>query len=132
MNLLFGSGTLSTAYYFPTQGLYQQALTDAIVQDWQGYIEVFASMLEEWQDETLTFNGIYTLNGISLDGIWEKGKFRVVIHPNGSSNTQIKISNGEGSITAKGQKNKFTSFSVGQLQVLEFDGNQPIILSNKS
>ncbi len=94
--------TLATAYYFPTHGLYQQAYTDALVQDWQGYVNIFACLVDAWNIAPLIFKGLYTLNGVSVEGIWDNGKIDVLLHPNGTSNIKIKISTATGVIGISG------------------------------
>ena len=122
--------TLATAYYFPTQGLYQQAYTDALVQDWQGYVNIFACMTDEWKKAPLAFKGLYTLNGVSVDGKWDNGKINIMLHPNGASNIKLKISTLTGPISVGSEKNKLKSFNAGEIVTLEFDGDKPIRLFN--
>ena len=122
--------TLNTAYYFPTHGLYQQAFTDALVQDWRGFIDLFACVLDTWKDTSFSFKGIYTLNGISVDGIWDHGKISVILNPNGAREIELRVSEELGTIAASGQKNHIRSFSGVDIVTLVFDGNTPVVLSN--
>lgn len=122
--------TLNTAYYFPTHGLYQQALTDALVQDWQGYVELFACMMEEWKTQKISFKGLYSLGGVSVDGHWDNGKFSVIIHPNGAGSVQLKISTVTGTIQISGDKNEIRLCKAGEKILLDFLDNQSIQLFN--
>lgn len=122
--------TLHTAYYFPTHGLYQQAITDAIVQDWQGFTDVFATILRDWRDKRIDFKGIYTLNGVSLDGLFDKGKFRIVIHPNGAEKMEIRINSKQKQIAVKGGKNNPKSLKPGQIATIVFNGSDAVVLES--
>lgn len=122
--------TLHTAYYFPTQGLYQQALTDALVQDWQGFTDLFACVLKKWHDKRFAFKGIYTLNGVSVDGVWDNGKFRVTLHPNGAEKLEIRVSAGQSTVNVNGNKNNEKSMNPGDIVTISFDGNNPVVLEN--
>ena len=122
--------TLHLSYYFPTQGLYQQAFTDALVQDWQGYTELFGCIIDGWKQERVAFKGLYTLNGVSVDGYWDSGKMRVVLNPNGADHVRIMVSTAEGTIQAKGQKDGVDGFLPGEIVEFAFEGEQPIVLYN--
>jgi hypothetical protein len=122
--------TLSTAYYFPTQGLYQQAYTDALVQDWQGYIEVFAALMPHWKNKTFSFKGITSLNGVSVDGSWENGKIRLLLHSNGAKHIDLKVSSVSGNISVKGDANDMGAFRAGEIVRLEFEADRTIEIIN--
>ncbi len=123
--------TTKLSYYFPTHGLYQQAFTDALVQDWEGYVNIFGCLLDNWKNDQLSFKGITTLNGVSVDAIWNKGKYRIELHPNQSTFVEVKVSAGEGSIKVSGDKNAVTTLQKGEVMKLEFNGNEKIVLSNE-
>lgn len=122
--------TLHTAYYFVTQGLYQQALSDALVQDWQGFTDIFATVLPQWEKQRFSFKGLYTLHGVSVDGVWDNGRFRIVLNPNGADQLLIRISDGTGEIKVSGAKNDVNTIQTGEKVLVIFDGNNPIVLSN--
>ncbi len=122
--------TLHTAYYFVTQGLYQQALSDALVQDWQGFTDVFATILPQWKNERFSFKGLYTLKGVSVDGVWDNGSYRIVLNPNGADELPMRISGGTGEIKVSGAKNHINTFQAGEKILVVFDGNNPVIFEN--
>ncbi|TVQ11167.1 MAG: hypothetical protein EA361_12995 [Bacteroidetes bacterium] len=122
--------TLSTAYYFVTHGLYQQALSDAIVQDWQGFVDIFSSILPQWADQRFSFKGLYTLHGVSVDGVWDNGHFRIVLNPNGASELPLRISRGTRKIKVSGAVNDPETIEPGEKVVVVFDGNNPVIIRN--
>ena len=123
--------TLSTAYYFPTEGLYQQAYADAILQDWQGYMELFGCLLSDWRKHSITFKGLHTLNGISVDGNWNQGEIDITIHPNGAKSIPLKISSINGKLIAEGQQEGPRIFDAGEQINLVFNENKTIHITNK-
>jgi len=111
-------------------GLYQQAITDALVQDWQGYTEVFASLIPKWRNQHFSFKGLYTHNNVSIDGTWDNGKFYLKLKPNGAAKITIKISlPQEEKLMITGSEN-LTNAVSNELLELEFDGNTKIEISN--
>lgn len=122
--------TLHTAYYFVTHGLYQQALSDALVQDWQGFTDIFACILPQWAYQRFSFKGLYTLGGVSVDGVWDNGRYRIVLNPNGANELPIRISGGTGNISISGAKSDIRTIQTGERLLLVFDGNNPVVLSN--
>ena len=62
-------------YYFTTNGLYLQALTDAICQYWRGTVDLFAALLPEWEEDAFSFRGLRTPGGIEVSGEWDAGCF---------------------------------------------------------
>lgn len=123
--------TLHTAYYFPTHGLYQQALTDALVQDWQGFTDIFACMLPGWKDKRFAFKGIYTSGGVSVDGVWDNGKFRITLYPNGAEKLDIRVSEGQSDVKVKNDKNGLKSFNPGEIVTIGFEASEPVILERR-
>jgi len=122
--------TLATAYYFVTHGLYQQALSDAIVQDWQGFTDIFACILPQWETQRFSFKGLYTLQGVSVEGVWDNGSFRIVLNPNGAKELPVRISGGTRNMKVSGATNDIHSIKPREKVVLVFDGNNPVIISN--
>ena len=70
------------AYYFTTSGLYLQAFTDAILQDWRGYVDLFACLLPGWELKSFRFAGLRARGGVEASGRWSCGRFRVTLRPN--------------------------------------------------
>jgi hypothetical protein len=63
-------------------------------------------------------------------GTWKRGKFRIVLNPNGAGDIDIRISGGKGIIKPRGHRNKVDSFQPGERVILVFDPYKPIILEN--
>jgi hypothetical protein len=87
-------------------------------------------MVDEWNKAPLTFKGLYTLNGVSVEGKWDNGKIDIMLHPNGASNIKLKISTITGAISVTSEKNQLNSFNAGEIIALEFDGDKPIRVFN--
>lgn len=64
-------------YYFPTSGLYLQALTEAVAQDWRGRIDFFSALPPSWRDGRLSFRGLQMRGGIIATGWCEPDGFRI-------------------------------------------------------
>ncbi len=60
------SGYPQSAYYVTSHGLYLQALTDALVSDYWGEVEIGAACPEEWEE--VGFSGLHTAEGKVLTG----------------------------------------------------------------
>jgi len=123
---------IHTAYgiLLPDPWLYQQALTDALVQDWQGYTNLFASLLDEWREDKFAFKGLYTLGGTSVEEIWDNGNFNLKLIPGSEPDITLKISAGSGPVQVSGDRGQPGSFNINERVSLTFDGENPIILSN--
>ncbi len=119
---------LKLAYYFPTQGLYHQAYTDAVVQDWRGYTDIFACLLPEWKKETLSFKGIRVSGGAAISGEWNNGNFIVNITPGWEKDIEVRISQDVKGIKAAGQKQGTDSFNGNEVVKFTFDGAYDIQL----
>jgi hypothetical protein len=117
------------AYYFPMMGLYLQAFTDCIVQDWQGYTDIFGCLLPAWQDSTFSFHGLYTLGGVSVNGKWEKGNFEIMLHPGKTNNIVLQVSQ-ETTIRASGHKKGPYRFSGNEKVAFVFNNKAPIKLTS--
>ncbi|MGK7395489.1 MAG: hypothetical protein ACNS62_13010 [Candidatus Cyclobacteriaceae bacterium M3_2C_046] len=122
--------TLNLSYYFPTQGLYQQAFTDAVVQDWRGYIDLFATLLPEWKTQGLSFHGIVVDGGAEISGNWKDDHFKVSIKPGFTENIELQVSQQADHIHASGHKEGPDHFEGNQRVTLTFDGDTPIVLEN--
>lgn len=118
------------AYYFPMHGLFMQAFTDVLVQDWRGYVDLFACIFDNWKDQTFSFRGLRTLGGISVDGRWDKGRIKIVLHPNGVKTVKVRVSSDCGMLQAIGQKNGPVSFPSADIVSFVFHGDQTITLTN--
>jgi len=68
-------------YYFTTSGLYLQALTDAVVQDCRGHIDLCAALLPDWRGRRVEAHGIVSLDGARVDGWYEAGHCRFTVTP---------------------------------------------------
>ncbi|HAT09662.1 MAG TPA: hypothetical protein DCS97_03520 [Planctomycetes bacterium] len=68
-------------YYFTTSGLYLQALTDAVVQDCRGIIDLCAALLPEWRGRRIEVHGVTSLAGARVDGWYEAGACHFTITP---------------------------------------------------
>ncbi len=121
---------MNKAYYFPMHGLFMQAYTDVLVQDWRGYVDLFACVFDEWKDKTFSFKGIRTLGGISVDGIWDNRKIKIVLHPNGAKAVELRISSDSGMLHAIGQKEGPGSFLSENKVTFVFEGEQEIAITN--
>ncbi len=118
------------AYYFPMHALFMQGFTDMLVQDWRGYVDLFACVFDEWKDQSFSFAGIHTLDGISVDGNWDHGRIKIVLHPNGAKTVKLRISSDSGMFQAVGQKHGPASFRSGDIVSFVFSGSQAITLTN--
>ncbi|WP_373497169.1 glycosyl hydrolase family 95 catalytic domain-containing protein [Aquiflexum sp.] len=123
--------TLHTAYYFVTHGLYQQALSDALVQDWQGFADIFATVLPQWENRRFSFKGLHTLKWVSVDGVWDNGHFRIVLNPNGAQELPLRISGGKGNIKVTGARNDISSIKTGEEVLVVFEGDNPVVFENQ-
>lgn len=79
------------AYYFTTSGLYLQALTDAVVQDCRGHIDLCAALLPEWRMQRIEVDGIISLEGARVDGWYEAGRCRFTITPQSDGPVAIRL-----------------------------------------
>ena len=79
------------AYYFTTSGLYLQALTDAVIQDCRGYIDLCAALLPEWQGERIEVYGVTSLGGARIDGWYAAGRCRFTITPKYSGPVTVRM-----------------------------------------
>ncbi len=121
---------LKLAYYFPTQGLYHQAYTDAIVQDWRGYTDIFACLLPEWKNNDLAFKGICVTGGATVSGNWNKGNFTVNLTPGWKKEIEVRISQDVKNINANGQQEGPKTFNGNQVVKFVFDGANDIVITH--
>ena len=121
---------LSKSYYFPMMALYLQMYTDALVQDWQGYIDLFPCLLKGWDKDDLAFHGIRVLGGAVVSGKWKSGKLNVIVTPGTAREITLMVTPEAGIIMAKGQQNGPATFRSGQRVQFTFNSSQPIVLEN--
>ncbi len=117
---------LKLAYYFPTQGLYHQAYTDAVVQDWRRYIDIFACLLPEWEKEKIAFKGLRVTGGASVSGQWNKGSCSLTLSPGWKKEIEVRISQNVKGIKANGQKDGPETFDGNQVVKFVFDSDNDI------
>lgn len=122
--------TLNLAYYFPTHGLYQQAFTDAVIQDWRGYIDLFPALLKRWEKDPLVFKGLTLRGGIKAEGKWDKGNFKVTLNPGNKEEFKLRVSRDIENIHANGQKKGPDTFAGNQLVSFTFNGEKPIMITH--
>jgi hypothetical protein len=121
---------LNKSYYFPMMGLFMQTFTDAVLQDWEGYINYFNCILPQWNQEPLRFKGLQSLNGVVSNGWYHNGDFEIEIIPGKSNSTKIKISEGNRPVVAEGTADGNVEFKTNELVTLNFDGQNPIVLKS--
>jgi hypothetical protein len=121
--------TVHLAYYFVTHGLYQQAYTDALVQDWRGYVEVFAALMPQWEDQSLAFHGLSTLDGVTLDGYRDREGLHLVIHPGKASSIPLKVSSAKGKLKVSGDAGQVGEIVAGEIVELRFSQGRDVIIS---
>jgi len=119
------------AYYFPMMALYLQAYTDAIVQDWRGYTDVFACIQPEWKTKSFSFHGIHTLGGTIVSGEWNNGQFEITIEKGNSEFIDVRVSQPVSKINVTGQSQGPSSFKGNETVKLRFDGKKEIILKGQ-
>ena len=120
--------TIHLSYYFPTHGLYQQAFSDALVQDWQGFTELFATVLPEWKEKGVSFKGLVVKGGAIIDGEMKGDEFQVTIHPGWEDYIDLKVAQDVENIEATGQKVGPETFNGSEKVRFEFDGEEPVII----
>lgn len=123
---------LRKAYYFTMSGLYLQAFTDCLVQDWRGYVDLFPCLLPGWAEESLEFRGVHARGGIVVDGCWNKGTFEVELRPHGTRAVDVRVSAPGARIEVTGHASGPDSFESGQVVSLAFDGDAPIKLGGRA
>lgn len=123
---------MNKSYYFPMHGLFMQGYTDMMVQDWRGYVDLFACVFEDWKDKSFSFHGIRSLNGISVDGTWQNGKIKVVIYPNRARSVDLRLPPQFKNISVSGHQDGPSSLKGGQVVHFEFNRNHPIVINNES
>jgi hypothetical protein len=82
---------LSKSYYFPMSGLYLQAFTDCLVQDWRGHLDVFACLLPQWRSGSVSFHGIRARGDLTVSGSWDAGRIHLAITPGKNSPEKIQV-----------------------------------------
>jgi hypothetical protein len=123
---------LSKAYYFPMSGLYLQAFTDCLVQDWRGFIDVFACLLPCWRDRGISFSGLRARGDVILSGSWNAGMVQLLIVPGKRSppKIQIMISQPCAHLRISGHDSGPDHIAGGEVVELGI-GSEPIIILGK-
>lgn len=121
--------TIDLSYYFPTQGLYQQAFTDAVVQDWRGFTEIFATVLPEWKRQGIEFKGLVVKGGFTIDGRLKGDEMEVTLHPGFEEYIELQVSQPFEKIKVTGAKEGTSEFRGNEKVKLYFNGSEPIKLS---
>ncbi len=119
------------SYYFPMMALYLETFTDAVVQDWRGYTDLFGCMLPEWKDQKLSFRGIHTAQGISLSGYVKGQEMKVTVEASGATEFDIMITGDLSGIRATGMKSGPKEFNGNKVVHFVLNGQDPIILIHR-
>jgi len=122
---------VSKSYYFPMMALYQQGITDMLVQDWRGYTDLLACIHPDWEKSSFAFKGIRTLGGAEISGTWNKRKFVITIKPGNAAYIDLNVSQQNRLITSSGQAEGPRRFNGNELVRLKFDGKKNIVLQSK-
>jgi hypothetical protein len=122
---------LNKAYYFPMMGLYLQTFTDALVQDWRGYIDLFPCLLTGWEAEKISFHGIYTKNGVKVSGSWDNGQFNVTLTPTYAKKIKLRVSRELNDIRIYGQDKGPDIINGNVLYDFSFREDEPIVITYK-
>ncbi len=120
---------LKKAYYFTTSGLYLQAFTDCLVQDWRGFVDLFACLLPGWAERSLGFEGLRARGGVILSGAWQQGGFEVTLRPAGATSVRLRVGRADARVHATGQATGPADFAGMQVVELTFDAENPIVLT---
>jgi len=123
---------LSKAYYFPMSGLYLQAFTDCLVQDWRGHLDLFACLLPHWRSQSLTFHGLRSRGDLTVSGSWSAGGIHVVIQPGerAADTLRLMVSQDLKDLTASGQVDGPMPLQGHHLHTLRFKERLPIVLTS--
>jgi hypothetical protein len=119
---------MNKAYYFPMSGLYLQAFTDCLVQDWRGYVDLFACLLPGWAEKELSFTNMRTLGGALVSGWWNDGEFEVGIQPGTTRTIRVRVSRPGVRVMVHGHADGPGSFPGNEVVELRFNGTAPITL----
>jgi hypothetical protein len=119
---------LSKAYYFPMMALYLQAFTDCLMQDWRGYVDLFACVLPAWEKKRLAFAGLRARGGVEVSGKWRAGAFEVTLKPRGAKSVKVRVSRQGALVHASGQAKGPGEFACNQVVEFMFAGRKGIAL----
>lgn len=103
------------SYYLPMMGLYLQAFTDCLVQDWRGYVDLFACLLPGWETQRLSFSGIRVRGGIVVSGRFAKGSFTVRLKPRKAQSVKVRVSLPGARIEVRNSETGPSVFDGGQV-----------------
>jgi len=120
---------LRKSYYFTMSGLYLQAFTDTLVQDWRGYVDLFACLLPGWDEGEIAFHGVRARGGVIVSGEWRKGSFTVRLDPDGAESVSVRVSRPRVAVRASGQADGPAEFPGNEVVELTFDAARPITLA---
>jgi hypothetical protein len=119
---------LRKAYYFPMMGLYLQAFTDCIVQDWRWYLDLFACLPAGWRQKRFSFAGIRVRGGVEVSGRWNKGRFSVRLKPHGAKQVSVRVALPGVTVAAKNQAQGPARFPGEETVTLEFARSRSVEL----
>ncbi len=117
------------AYYFTMSGLYLQGFTDTLVQDWRGYLDLFACLLAGWAEKEFAFHGFRVRGGVVVSGQWHDGSFRVTLAPGAAKTVRVRVSRPGITVAAEGQASGPARFNAREVVEFEFNDDVPIVLS---
>ncbi len=122
---------MNKAYYFPMMALYLETFTDAVVQDWRGFTDLFPCLLPAWEGQRLEFKGIRTAQGVEVSGYVKGTQMEVTISPVAAKHLDLMISGDRSGIRAEGMKSGPVRFDGNVVEHFVFDGQKPIRLSHR-
>jgi hypothetical protein len=121
---------LMKAYYFPMSGLYLQALTDCLVQDWRGYVDLFACLLPEWVERGVRLHGFRARGGVAVSGELQRDRLAVTLTPSADARSvRLRVSRPGLKLRASGHASGPAQFAGDEVVELGFAGATPITLS---
>jgi hypothetical protein len=121
---------LMKAYYFTMSGLYLQAFTDCLVQDWRGYVDLFACLLPAWVERGVRFHGLRARGGVAIDGELRGSRLSATLAPLAdASEVRLRVSRSGLRIRASGQASGPAEFAGDEVVELAFAGARAITLS---
>jgi len=110
---------LAKSYYFPMMGLYLQAFTDVVVQDWKGTVELFGCVLPDWRTSEFSFHGIRSLNGCVVSGKYDNGSgyVEIEVKADGVLPVSLAFPNSMLRIRSRNFSGKVASGEIAELKV---------------
>ena len=120
---------LHAAYYFTMSGLYLQAFTETVVQDWRGYLDLFACLFPGWEEQELAFHGLRGRGGAAVSGWWNRGTFEVTVVPGAARSQRLRVARPGLAVSARGQATGPASFAGGEVVEFAFEPGVPLVLN---